>query len=133
MRELDESTLVSGQIAPADVAELKRHGVTRIVNNRPDGEDPGQPAGQEIERAAEEAGIEYRFVPIVRGMGPSDIDAMRKALSASTGKTLLYCRSGHRSALAWAVVRADDGMPRDQIEEGAARAGVDLGAVAHLL
>ena len=85
MRELDESTLVSGQIAPADVAELKRHGVTRIVNNRPDGEDPGQPAGQEIERAAEDAGIEYRFVPIVRGMGPSDIDAMRKALSASTG------------------------------------------------
>ncbi|HVM37572.1 MAG TPA: sulfur transferase domain-containing protein, partial [Sphingomicrobium sp.] len=43
LRQLDDKTLVSGQILPQQVAELRRHGVTLIVNNRPDGEDEGQP------------------------------------------------------------------------------------------
>jgi uncharacterized protein (TIGR01244 family) len=42
-RQLDERTLVNGQIRPADVPALKELGVTLIVNNRPDGEDAGQP------------------------------------------------------------------------------------------
>ena len=42
-RQLDEKTLVGGQIAPDDVPALKELGVTMIVNNRPDGEDAGQP------------------------------------------------------------------------------------------
>lgn len=134
MRELDDRTLVSGQIAPDDIAGLKRAGVCIVVNNRPDGEDEGQPASADIERACREAGLEYRFVPIVRGMGPSDIEAMREALNAPCdGKRLLFCRSGNRSALAWAVASAEEGVPIADIERGAARAGVDLGPVAHLL
>ena len=49
---LDEHTLIAGQIAPADVAALKADGVTMIINNRPDGEDAGQPTSAEIEAAA---------------------------------------------------------------------------------
>ena len=134
IRQLDDRTLVSGQIGPGDMPELKRQGVTMIVNNRPDNEDPGQPAGAEIEQAAKAAEIAYRHVPIIRGMGPSDIEAMRDALHAcGGGKALLYCRSGNRSALAWAVARREDGVPREELEEAANQAGVDLGAVAHLL
>ena len=70
VHELDEMTLVAGQIAPADVAALKAQGVTMIVNNRPDGEDVGQPTSAEIEAAARDAGLDYRHVPIARGMGP---------------------------------------------------------------
>ena len=44
-RQIDEKTLVAGQIGPDDVPALKQLGVTLIVNNRPDGEDVGQPAG----------------------------------------------------------------------------------------
>ena len=40
-RQLDEKTLVNGQISPEDVPALKEIGVTLIVNNRPDGEDAG--------------------------------------------------------------------------------------------
>ena len=134
LRQLDDKTLVSGQIAPGDVPGLRRHGVTMIVNNRPDGEDPGQPLGADIEAAAKEAGIEYRHVPIVRGIGPADVDAMRQAIrDCGDGKLLAYCRAGNRSALAWAVARAEDGTPRAELEEIAARAGVDLGPVSHLL
>ena len=133
-RQLDERTLVDGQIGPDDVQELKALGVTLIVNNRPDGEDAGQPTSDEIEAAAREAGIEYRHVPIARGLGPSDIEAMREAMhSASEGKLFAFCRSGNRSTLAWAVARSEDGVPREDLNRMANEAGFDLGPVAHLL
>ena len=132
--QLDEKTLVAGQIAPGDVADIAAQGVTMIINNRPDGEDQDQPASADIEAAAASAGIGYRHVPIARGMGPSDIEAMRDAMhEAGDGKLLAFCRSGNRSALAWAVAKSEDGMPREDIERHVAGAGFNLGPVAHLL
>lgn len=132
--QLDERTLVSGQIAPADVAEFQRQGVTMIINNRPDHEDEGQPLSGDIEEAAGQAGVEFRFIPIARGIGPADVDAMRAAMDeCGDGKMLAFCRSGTRSTLAWAVARARQGADREELEAGAAKAGVDLSAVAHLL
>jgi len=133
-RQLDEKTLIDGQIAPGAVAALRQLGVTLIVNNRPDGEDQGQPTSAEIEQAASAAGIDYRHVPIARGMGPSDIEAMRAAMhSAQGGKLFAFCRSGNRSALAWAVAKSEDGMARVELERCLADAGFNLGPVAHLL
>lgn len=133
-RQLDEKTLVGGQIGPDDVASLKDQGVTLIVNNRPDYEDANQPEGDDIEAAARAAGIEYRHVPIARGMGPSDIEAMREAInSVGGGKLFAFCRSGNRSALAWAVARSEDGVPREELNRMANEAGFDLGPVAHLI
>ena len=133
MRELDDKVLVSGQIRPDEVAALRADGVTMIVNNRPDGEEPGQPLGVVIEEAAIAAGIDYRSVPIIRGIGPADADAMRDAISSSPGKVLAFCRSGTRSALAWALARNDEGMAREEIEERLIAAGVDPTPIAHLL
>jgi uncharacterized protein (TIGR01244 family) len=133
-RQLDEKTLVDGQIGPDDVETLKAMGVTLIVNNRPDGEDANQPTSDEIEAAAKAAGIEYRHVPIARGLGPSDIEAMREAMhSASEGKLFAFCRSGNRSTLAWAVAKSEDGVSREELNRLATEAGFDLGPVAHLL
>ena len=135
MRQLDDAVSVSGQVAPEDVAGLKAQGVTMIVNNRPDGEDPGQPLAADIQRAAEEAGIDYRFVPIARGIGPAEAEAMRDAMAKveANGRMLAFCRSGTRSALAWALAKKAAGAPREEIEAAAARAGVDLRPIAHLL
>ncbi|MBA2771555.1 MAG: TIGR01244 family phosphatase [Sphingomonas sp.] len=133
IRQLDDTTLVSGQLAADDVAGLKSQGVTMIVNNRPDGEEPGQPTGAEIEQAAEDAGITYRAVPIRRGIGPADVESMQEAIDAADGKVLAYCRSGTRSTLAWAVARHKQGASIEELEEAAARVGVDLAPIAHLL
>jgi uncharacterized protein (TIGR01244 family) len=131
---LDDKTLIEGQIAPADVAGLKAEGVTMIVNNRPDGEDAGQPTSAEIEAAARASGIDYRHVPIARGLGPTDIEAMRTAMhEAGDGKLFAFCRSGNRSALAWAVAKSEDGATRAELEALVGGAGFDLGPVAHLL
>ena len=133
-RQLDEKTLVDGQIGPDDVQALKELGVTLIVNNRPDGEDANQPTSDSIEAAARNAGLDYRHVPIARGLGPSDIEAMREAMhSVGEGKLFAFCRSGNRSTLAWAVARSEDGVSREELDRMANEAGFDLGPVAHLL
>jgi uncharacterized protein (TIGR01244 family) len=134
MRELDERTLVSGQISPSDMDELKRQGVRMIINNRPDHEDPDQPTGLEIETAARAAGIDYRHVPVRRGPGPADVEAMQEAMAqCSEGKMLAYCRSGTRSTMTWALARAEQGVPKEELVSRAAAAGYDLGPVSHLL
>ena len=133
MRQLDDKTSISGQILPHQVAELAQQGITMLVNNRPDGEEPGQPLGAEIEEAAEAAGIEYRSVPIIRGIGPADAEAMRDAMSASRGKLLAFCRAGTRSSLAWALAKSEEGVSRDWIEQRLRAVGVDPTPIAHLL
>ena len=134
IRQLDERTLVGGQILPEEIAELAGHGITMLVNNRPDGEEPGQPLAADIEAAAEAAGIAYRYVPILRGLGPADVESMQQVLrEAGEGKTLAFCRSGNRSALVWALARRQEGMPRDEIERRLAEAGFNVAPIAHLL
>ena len=44
-RELDDKVLVSGQIRPDEIAALRAEGLTLIINNRPDGEEPNQTLG----------------------------------------------------------------------------------------
>jgi len=133
-KQLDDKTLVSGQITAEDLRQAKAEGVTLVVNNRPDNEDAGQPTSAEIEAAAQAAGLDYRHVPIVRGMGPTDVELMRDAMAATgDGKLLAYCRSGMRSTLAWAVACRESGVPRADLERKAAAAGFSLAAVDHLL
>jgi len=134
MRQLDDQILVSGQIAPQAVAGLAAQGVTVLVNNRPDGEEPDQPPAADIEAAAEQAGLQYRFVPIIRGIGPADVDAMQEALDqAAGGKVLAFCRSGTRSALVCALARRAAGRSSAVVEQNLIGAGVDPGPIAHLL
>ena len=134
IRQLDDRTLVSGQIAPHEVAGLAQQGVTVLVNNRPDGEEPGQPLASEIEEAAAAAGISYRFVPIIRGIGPADVEAMQEALrEAEGGKLLAFCRSGTRSALALALAKREEGASLEEVVEQLSQAGFDHGPIAHLL
>jgi uncharacterized protein (TIGR01244 family) len=134
IRQLDDRTLVSGQIAPHEVAGLAQQGVTMLVNNRPDGEEPGQPFASEIEEAAAQAGIAYRFVPIMRGIGPADVAEMQKARQqAEGGKMLAFCRSGTRSALACALADRQQGASADEVQQRLTDAGFDPAPIAHLL
>jgi uncharacterized protein (TIGR01244 family) len=134
IRKLDDKTWVSGQIAPDEIAGLAASGITMLVNNRPDGEEPGQPLAGDIEEAAEQAGIAYRFVPIMRGIGPADVESMQEALRDTGDGTLLaFCRSGTRSALACALAHREDGVAREEVERRLSEAGFDSGPIAHLL
>ncbi len=134
-RQLTDTLYVSPQIGIAEVEEAKALGVTMIVNNRPDDEEPGQVNGAEIEAAAKAAGIGYIAVPVTHGgFAPWQLDGMAKALDAAKdGKLLAYCRSGTRSTLLWALAQARAGEDCDRLEEKAAAAGYDLASVRQIM
>jgi len=132
LREIEDGVFVGGQIAPADVGALAAAGLGVIVNNRPDGEEAGQPMGAAIAAAARAAGVVYVSAPVAEGIAPEAVDAMRAAL-ASEGAVLAFCRSGMRSALVWAVARAGEGREVDALIAAARGAGVELGAYRAML
>ena len=132
-RALDDTTMVAGQIGPEDVAEAKALGVTLIVNNRPDGEEPGQPTGAEIEAAALAAGLGYRFIPVSGGLSGSQVEAMAGALEAADGKVLAFCKAGTRSTWLWALAQARRGVDGDTLIAQAAAAGYDLTPIRRFL
>jgi uncharacterized protein (TIGR01244 family) len=128
-KSLDDSTFVSGQIDPADLPAIAAAGVTLIVNNRPDGEEPGQPAGVRIAAAARATGLDYRHIPVAGGLSPEQVAAMAEALDSATGKVLAFCKSGTRSTWLWALARRQSGEDGESLLAKAAVAGYDLGAL----
>jgi uncharacterized protein (TIGR01244 family) len=129
-RKLSESVLASPQLTANDIGAARTLGVTRIVNNRPEEEEPGQTPGAAIEAAAREAGIDYVAIPISHGnFGEAEVGAMVDALDRPHGKVLAYCRTGTRSTLLWALAQAAKGEPLTSIAAAAAAAGYDVSPV----
>jgi uncharacterized protein (TIGR01244 family) len=125
-RTLDETILVAGQITPEQLAEAKAQGVTMVINNRPDGEQPGQPTSAEMEAAAQAQGLGYVHIPVdPSGLSMADVEAMTAAL-AEPGRKLAFCRSGTRSTNLWALARGAAGDEPAEIVAKAANAGYDV-------
>jgi uncharacterized protein (TIGR01244 family) len=125
-RSLGESVWAAPQIAVEDLDAIAAAGVRRIVNNRPDGEDIAQATSAEIEAAARAAGLDYVHAPVAGMPGPDAVRAVADAIE-SAEPFLMYCRSGTRSTIAWALaMRALDRAEPDEIRDAAARAGYDL-------
>lgn len=124
-RRVDDGFWVSGQIGLEDIAAAKALGVKVIVNNRPDGEQPGQIAGAALEAAAAAQGLAYVASPVRGGPAQADLDAMTAALAQ--GPTLAFCARGSRSILTWAAAQLTTGArERDQVLSLARNAGFDL-------
>jgi uncharacterized protein (TIGR01244 family) len=108
--------------------------VALIINNRPDGEDPSAPQGDEIADAAAAAGINYLAIPVGHsGFSEPQVDAMIAALEQAEGPILAYCRSGTRSTLLWALASAKLGENPETIARTAAQAGYDVGPIRSLI
>jgi uncharacterized protein (TIGR01244 family) len=133
-RTVTDTFLASPQISTDDVAEAAKQGVTLIINNRPDDEDPNQPAGSAIAAAAQDAGLAYVAIPVTHaGFSVPQVEAMRSAIDENGGKTLAYCRSGTRSTLLWALAEAHNGRDPETIATEAANAGYDVGAIRSIM
>ena len=123
---LNENTWLSGQIAPQAVAALATQlGLRRVINNRPDHEEPGQPTSAEIQAAAEAAGLDYVAAPVSGMPDPVTVARVGECLADQT-PTLLFCRSGMRSAAIWAMAERARGADADALRVQAAAAGYDL-------
>lgn len=98
---LDPNYTVTGQISVANVADIKAAGYDTIMCNRPDGEEAGQPAADQIKRAAKKAGLKFFYVPMGRSLGANIIGDFKSVVGGENGKVFAYCRSGNRCTILW--------------------------------
>ena len=125
-RPLSATVWAAPQIAIEDLAAIAAMGVRCVVNNRPDGEEPGQPLSAEMEQAVRAAGLDYVHAPVAGMPGPDAVRAVAGVLEADE-PVLMYCRSGTRSTVAWALaMRALDRAEPDDLRAAAANAGYDI-------
>ena len=93
-RKLSDDFYASPQITPQEVSEAAAMGIALVINNRPDGEAPNQPAGADIEAATRAAGMDYLAIPIgSAGFSEPQVEKLQEALAASQGPVLGYCLS----------------------------------------
>ena len=127
LRRVTDRLSVAAQLAPSDAPGLAREGYVLVVDNRPDGEAPDQPAGAEIEAACRAAGLAYVHIPVRGAPEPEQAMTMRAALAEADGPAVAYCRSGFRSTAAWALGEVLAGArSRNELMVLAGDAGVDL-------
>lgn len=130
INSISERLSVGPQIAADDVATLRDAGFRAILCNRPDAEGADQPSHREIEAAAQEAGLAFRYVPVRPGMvSDADADAFDKAMAELPGPVFAYCRTGTRSATLWSLAQAGkQSLP--SILAATKSAGYDMNGVA---
>lgn len=128
LRPLSQSVFVSAQLSPDIMPALAASGIARIISNRPDGEEPGQPAAAAMEAAAAEAGLTFAWIPVSGLPGPDQIAAVAELLTDDV-PTVMFCRSGMRSAAVWAMAERLRGADAEGLREAAATAGYDLGRI----
>lgn len=128
-RRLSPNVSVGPQISAHDIPVLVLDGFSTIINHRPDGEAPEQPSSASLEAAAHLAGLRYLHLPVtgLPDHATVSVTADRLKADAAAGlKTMMFCRSGMRSAATWAMAQRLDGVDADDLRAAAASAGYDL-------
>jgi sulfide:quinone oxidoreductase len=129
IKALSPNLSVVGQITSADIAHIAHSGFKSVICNRPDGEGSDQPGEQEIAKAANAAGLTFRYLPVESGKVTDEQGAAFGALMDELPKPVLaYCRTGMRCTTMWALSQANQ-LPFAQIIETAAKAGYDMTAL----
>jgi uncharacterized protein (TIGR01244 family) len=129
IRSVTADFAVAPQLEPEDMADAARRGFTLIINNRPDGEAPGQPTAEAMRQAAEAAGLAYVHIPVRGGPTPDQIASVLGVVDGAQGPVLAFCRSGTRSIVTWSLGRAQGGSAREDLVDLAREAGYDLSGV----
>jgi sulfide:quinone oxidoreductase len=120
----------AGRLDRVDIGALAGMGVRTIINNRPDGEDPGQLPAAEARRIAEAHGIAYHHIPITAAtLSRADVDAFAAALRDAPEPVVAHCRSGTRSTLLWALARMREGADSLSLIAEAAQHGIDIASL----
>src|SRR5260370_15660193 len=120
----------AGALDQHDIEALADQGVRTIINNRPDGEDPGQLPAAEACQIAEAHGIAYHHIPVTAAsLSRADVDAFAAVLANAPTPIVAHCRSGTRSTLLSSLARLREGADPGALVAEAARHGIDIAAL----
>jgi uncharacterized protein (TIGR01244 family) len=132
--QVDTRLTVSDQLTLADLKTLKEKGITTVVRNRPDNEEPGQLTGDGLARAAQAIGLTFIDQPV-------SFSTLRAADGARFAEILTqakdehvhaFCRTGRRCVALWALANAKE-KGAHAVVAHAATLGEDLRGLAPLL
>lgn len=130
LADLAPGLKAAGKLDRADIEALADAGVKTIINNRPDGEDPGQLPAGEARRLAEARGIAYHHIPFTAAtLTKADVDAFAAVLKSAPTPVVAHCRSGTRSTLVWALTRMREGADPIALIQQAAAGGIDIASL----
>lgn len=130
--KLTDTLAVSGQISAELVAEIAAAGYKVLLNNRPDGEESGQPSSAEIAEAAEAAGLEYHYLPVTAMDFPGNhLQEMADLFDDTERPVFAFCRTGTRCTNLWVLSR--EAEQREQAAGLARGIGFDLSMAARAL
>jgi sulfide:quinone oxidoreductase len=133
VKQVSPGFSVSAQIAPEDMQALADAGYVAVMCNRPDGEEPGQPALADLRAAAHEAGLAFHHIPVSGGAFPAGAVAAFGAVRKGTdGPLLAYCRTGTRSITLETLANPMERSVEQRLSDAAA-AGYDLSGLADAL
>jgi len=125
---------VSGQLSIADIKRAADEGFKTIINNRLEHEEPGQPPEAQLRAASAAAGMAYYALGFSGPPPPAVVAETATLLDQVKTPILAYCRSGRRSATAWALATALSGAATPvEILALAATAGYDLSGAKEAL
>lgn len=125
MKELPGDVFVTGQLLAVQMQALAEQGVMSFINNRPDMEGPMQPLSEELEKAAQELGVDYHHIPMAGGLTPGLLEASQTAFDNLPRPIVAFCASGMRSAALWAFAHVDK-LGVDGVMNGVSAAGYNL-------
>jgi len=126
---VSDTFAVSAQPEPGDMRGLADAGFGTVICNRPDGEEPNQPAVASMKEASEAAGMTFHHIPVSGGKFPPDaIKAFAQVREEASAKVLAFCRTGTRSITLNALANIENETAEERIER-AERAGYDLSAL----
>ncbi len=132
LRQLTPDLAVSGQIQPEDVRVLAEAGFRTLIDNRPDDEVTPDVDHSIMRQAADNAGLEFHYIPFHPGEITQQMIADYAEALAGAKPALAYCRSGNRSTVLWALANAHRISEAELMETGA-KAGYDLSPVLPLI
>lgn len=135
MKKVTDELWIAPQLQEPDIIAAAGKGFATVVNNRPDGEEPGQPTAAQNRKAAETHGLKYYHLPVVSGqISEGQVRDFQKALVASDGPVVAHCKSGTRSLTLWAIGEVLDGrMTKGEIGPLGQRLGIDLAGASKWL
>lgn len=106
IRTIDSNFHVTGQITPQHVSDVARMGYRTVICMRPDHEGFNQPVFADMATAAQQAGLDAFYLPVIPGkMTASQVTELKAILARSAGPILAYCASGNRCAAAYEMAR----------------------------
>lgn len=114
------------QPSPEEIAELAERGYRSIVSNRPENETEDQPSWLDLKAAAAAKNMDAIQIPVVMGQISEDqVEAFRNALEDLPRPIAVFCRTGTRAALMWALAN-EGNLTVDERIAIAAKDGYDL-------